>query len=234
MTDVTSDEHNLTVIDLGRMDYASALGVQLRAVEWVKAGRETPARPEFLLLVEHDPPVITVGRGGDQQNIRHSRDALGAQGVELHESSRGGDVTYHGPGQLVVYPIIDLAQHGRDVHRYLRDLEETVIRLLGRYDLDGRRDPDYTGVWIGREKVCAIGVAITRWVTYHGVALNVTTDLDRFDLIVPCGIHDRGVTSLATLLGRDVKLKSVATDFVATFAEVFGFAAVTEAPPDGI
>jgi len=174
---VSSDENNLTVIDLGRMDYASALGVQLRAVERVKAGRDDPARPEFLLLVEHDPPVITVGRSGGAAHVLQTREALAARGIELHESSRGGDVTYHGPGQLVVYPVIDLARHGRDVHRYLRDLEEVVIRLLAGRGLQGRRDPEYTGVWIGREKVCAIGVAITRWVTYHGLALNVTADL---------------------------------------------------------
>jgi len=227
---VSSDEHNLTVIDLGRMDYASALGVQLRAVEWVKAGRDGPAPPEFLLLVEHDPPVITVGRSGGAANVLQTREALAARGIELKESSRGGDVTCHGPGQLVAYPVIDLARHGRDVHRYLRDLEEVVIRLLARYGLEGRRDADYTGVWIGREKVCAIGVAITRWVTYHGLALNVAADLDHFSLIVPCGIRDRGVTSVAKALGRDVAMETVAADLVSEFAAVFGFAGATRAP----
>ena len=227
---MSSDEHNLTVIDLGRMDYASALGVQLRAVEWVKAGRDGPAPPEFLLLVEHDPPVITVGRSGGAANVLQTREALAARGIELKESSRGGDVTCHGPGQLVAYPVIDLARHGRDVHRYLRDLEEVVIRLLARYGLEGRRDADYTGVWIGREKVCAIGVAITRWVTYHGLALNVAADLDHFSLIVPCGIRDRGVTSVAKALGRDVAMETVAADLVSEFAAVFGFAGATRAP----
>ena len=213
------------------MAYAPALERQLRAVERVKATRDGPRAEEFLLLVEHDPPVVTIGRGGGSENVLLSREALAARGVELHESSRGGDVTYHGPGQMVAYPVIDLARHGRDVHRYLRDLEQVVMALLARYGIEGRRDPKYTGVWVGDEKVCAIGVAITRWVTYHGLALNVATDLSHFGLIVPCGITDRGVTSMEKLLGQRLSMEKVAAELVEEFARVFGFAAVTEASP---
>ena len=235
MASTPSHKPRLTVVNLGRMPYARALDVQLRAVECVKARRDHPdGPPEFLLLVEHDPPVITVGRGGGADNVLASADQLAARGVELHQSSRGGDVTYHGPGQLVAYPVVDLKRHGRDVHRYLRDLESAVIALLARYDIHARRDDQFTGVWVGNEKVCAIGVAITRWVTYHGLALNVATELDHFDLIVPCGIRDRGVTSLHRLLGRPVPMTGVAADLVQCFADRFGFAGATHAEPSDI
>jgi lipoate-protein ligase B len=224
-----SPASSLTVVRLGRLAYAAALELQLRAVDRVKATRDTLQPAEFLLLVEHDPPVVTVGRGGSGANVLLSREALAARGVELHESSRGGDVTYHGPGQIVAYPVIDLARHGRDVHRYLRDLEQVVLALLARYGLAGRRDEKYTGVWVGDEKVCAIGVAVTRWITYHGLALNVTTDLSGFGLIVPCGITDRGVTSMTKLLGRPTGVETVVAELIDEFAKVFGFWRVTEA-----
>lgn len=219
----------LTVIDLGRMAYAPALELQMRAVDRVRDARDSAEPLELLLLVEHDPPVVTVGRGGDGSNVVAPGELLAAQGIERHDASRGGDVTYHGPGQLVAYPIIDLTRHGRDVHRYLRDIEEAVIRLAADYRLEARRDDAYTGVWVGQEKLCAIGVAITRWVTYHGLALNVSTQLEHFDLIVPCGIRDRGVTSLERLLKRSVPLSEVAERLVARFAEIFGFAQVEHA-----
>jgi len=226
---VPSQAHNLTVIRLGRMAYLAALEVQLRAVESVRSGRESDGRPlEYLLLVEHDPPVITLGRGSDRENVLASADRLAEMGIELHESSRGGDVTYHGPGQLVAYPVLDLRLHGRDVHRYLRDIEQTVLRLLACFRLDGRRDEQYTGVWVGHDKVCAIGVAITRWVTYHGLALNVAATLDNFGLIVPCGIPDRSVTSLEKLLGRQVTIEEVAAKRVEEVVRRFEFAGAVE------
>jgi len=221
--------HNLTVVRLRRMSYSAALEVQLRAVDRVRFGRQGDGRPvEYLLLVEHDPPVITLGRGSDRENVLASADRLAEMGIELHESSRGGDVTYHGPGQLVAYPVLDLNLHGRDVHRYLRDIEQTVLRLLARYEIEGRRDREYTGVWVGHEKVCAIGVAITRWVTYHGLALNVAATLDNFELIVPCGIPDRSVTSLETLLGRQVTIEEVAAKLVEEFVRTFEFTGAVE------
>ncbi len=219
----------LNLIRLGRMNYAAALALQLRAVERVKVSREAGATEEFLFLVEHDPPVITVGRGGERENVLASAEQLAALGVELHEASRGGDVTYHGPGQIVAYPVIDLAARGRDIHGYLRNLEEAVIRVLAEYGLAGERDAKYTGVWVGREKICAIGVAITRWVTYHGLALNVSTALDHFDLIVPCGIRERGVTSLEKLLGRPVDMDEVEMALAAELAKVLKFAGTAEA-----
>ncbi|NIA20909.1 MAG: lipoyl(octanoyl) transferase LipB [Anaerolineaceae bacterium] len=224
----SSQAHNLTVVRLGRMAYGPALDVQLRALERVKAARDDDRPVEYLLLVEHQPPVITMGRGGDRKNLLASAARLAELGIELHESSRGGDVTYHGPGQLVAYPVLDLDRHGRDVHRYLRDIEQAVLGLLDGLGLEGRRDRQYTGVWVGREKVCAIGVAITRWVTYHGLALNVATELDRFGLIVPCGIRDRGVTSLEKLLGCKVAIDDVAAKLVEEFVRRFDFAGTVE------
>jgi lipoate-protein ligase B len=219
----------LNVVRLGRMNYAAALALQLRAVDRVKSTRDAGATEEFLFLVEHDPPVITVGRGGDAAHVLASANRLADLGVELHQSSRGGDVTYHGPGQIVAYPVIDLAARGRDIHGYMRNLEEAVIRVLSGYGLTGERDAKFTGVWIGREKICAIGVAVTRWVTYHGLALNVSTSLDHFDLIVPCGIRERGVTSLAKLLARPVATDEVATALAAELADVLHFAGTADA-----
>jgi lipoate-protein ligase B len=211
----------LVCIDVGRMAYAPALRLQQRLVAEVKAAPEERA---YLVLVEHDPPVITLGRGAKAQNVVAPRDRLAAEGIEVRESSRGGDVTYHGPGQLVGYPILRLDLRGRDVRRYLRDLEETLIRALARLGVTGTRSEGQTGVWVEGEKVAAIGVAVTRWVTYHGFALNVSTDLSHFHLIVPCGIHDRAVTSLERLLGRPVSLAGVKPLVAECLVEVFGFA----------
>jgi lipoate-protein ligase B len=211
----------LTYLDVGRAPYAPTLRLQERLVAEVKA-----ADPEraYLVLVEHEPPVITLGRGADAAHVVASAARLRAEGIELHPSSRGGDVTYHGPGQLVGYPILRLDLHGRDVHRYLRDLEEVLIRLLARFGIEGGRVEGQTGVWVGCEKVAAIGVAIRRWVTYHGFALNVCPDLRHFDLIVPCGIRGKGVTSLEKLLGRPVPVAEVKAPLVECMLEVFGFA----------
>ncbi|MDY6913549.1 MAG: lipoyl(octanoyl) transferase LipB [Planctomycetota bacterium] len=215
----------LVTMDLGRIAYAEALELQLRLVERLIAlGTEH----EYLLLLEHDPPVITLGRGADEGNLLASPQQLSAKGIEVHHASRGGDVTYHGPGQLVAYPIMRLDRRGRDVHKYLRDLEETVIRLLGPLGVEPRREKGLTGVWVRDEKIAAIGVAVRRWVSYHGVALNVSPDLSHFDLIVPCGLAERRVTSLAEILGpghRTAELKPV---MVECFCEVFGFSDVSE------
>ncbi len=219
----------LTVLDLGRADYEPTLALQKRLVDAVKAARDKELG--YLVLVEHDPPVITLGRGADRANVVASRERVAAEGVELHETSRGGDVTYHGPGQLVGYPVIRLDLHGRDVHRYLRHLEEALIRTLGRFGVEAGRRQGFTGVWVGREKVAAIGVAVTRWVTYHGFALNVATDLTHFDLIVPCGIGDRSVASLTKLLGRPVTVDEVKRPVVECLVEVFGFDGYVEGEP---
>ena len=148
-------------------------------------------------------------------------DALAAAGVGLFETGRGGDVTYHGPGQLVGYPIIDLNPNRRDVHRYVRDLEEVLIRTVATFGITAARVPGLTGIWVGDEKLAAIGVRISRWVTSHGFALNVDTDLSRFNLIVPCGIADKGVTSMSSLLSRAVSMAEVEDAVVRAFEEVF-------------
>src|SRR3989454_10805258 len=172
--------------------------MQRALVEERRAGRVD----DLLLLVEH-PHVLTLGVRGDggRSHVLATSAALAAAGVEVHETGRGGDVTYHGPGQIVGYPIIDLRPDRCDVHRYVRDLEEVLIRTAADYEVAAQRIDGLTGVWVGNEKLAAIGVRIARWVTSHGFALNVGTDLDYFNLIGPCGNKDRGVTSLERLLG---------------------------------
>jgi lipoate-protein ligase B len=211
---------DLICLDIGRAPYAPMVRLQQRLVEEVRTAAEERA---YLVLVEHDPPVITLGRGTRGAHVTASGERLAREGVEVHQSSRGGDVTYHGPGQVVGYPVLRLDLHGRDVRRYLRDLEEVLIRLLARYGVEGRRAEGLTGVWVGDEKIAAIGVAVTRWVTYHGFALNVATNLDHFGLIVPCGIRGKGVTSLARLLARPVTVAEVKPPLVECMVEVFGF-----------
>ena len=221
----------LVTLDVGRAAYGPTLRLQERLRREVHAAPEERA---YLVLVEHDPPVITLGRGADAAHVVAPRDRLAREGVEIHETQRGGDVTYHGPGQIVGYPILRLDLHGRDVHRYLRDLEETLIRLLARFGIQGERVRGMTGVWVGREKVAAIGVAISRWVTWHGFALNVDPDLAHFGLIVPCGLQGMGVTSLARLLGRAITVAEVKGPLVECLVEVFGFdgARAGEAPAE--
>jgi lipoyl(octanoyl) transferase len=200
------------------MPYAEALALQRSLVDDRQRGRVG----DLLLLVEH-PHVITLGVRGDggRSHILASADELRARGVEVHETGRGGDVTYHGPGQIVGYPIVDLKPDRCDVHRYVRDLEEVLIRVAADYGIAAGRVGGLTGVWVGGNKLAAIGVRIARWVTSHGFALNVTTDLDYFGLIVPCGIEDRGVTSLEELLSRPVHRREVEDKIATRFAEVF-------------
>jgi len=211
-------ERPLDVRRLGLMPYGEALALQRALVEDRRADRI----PDTLLLVEH-PHVITLGVRGDggRSHILATPETLAARGVEIHETGRGGDITYHGPGQLLGYPIIDLTPDRCDVHKYVRDLEDVLIRTVSEYGVAGERVEGLTGVWVGREKLAAIGVRIARWVTSHGFALNVTTNLDYFNLIVPCGIADRGVTSLARLTGRPIELSEVASRTAEQFANVF-------------
>jgi lipoyl(octanoyl) transferase len=213
-----SAARGLDVRRLGSVAYADALALQRALVEDRRAGRIG----DTLLLLEH-PHVLTLGVRGDggRAHILATADALASRRIEVHETGRGGDVTYHGPGQVVGYPIIDLNPDRRDVHRYVRDLETVLIRTMADYGIDAGRVEGLTGVWVGDEKVAAIGVRIARWITSHGFALNVTTQLDHFDLIVPCGIPDRGVTSLARLLGRSVDTVEVENRIVEHFGNVF-------------
>jgi lipoyl(octanoyl) transferase len=198
--------------------YADALALQRSLVADRQAGRIG----DLLILLEH-PHVLTLGVRGDggRSHIVAPRDVLAERGVDVYETGRGGDITYHGPGQVVGYPIVDLKPDRCDVHRYVRDLEDVLIRTASDYGIDARRVSGLTGVWVGAEKLAAIGVRIARWVTSHGFAFNVSTDLEYFRLIVPCGIADRGVTSLSRLLGRTIDMREVEDRIVAHFAEVF-------------
>jgi len=214
----TKDVRPLEVKRLGLVSYEAALELQRQLVEDRKAQRI----PDQLLLLQH-PPVITLGVKGrdDRGHVLAGPDELARQGVEIFQTGRGGDVTFHGPGQLVGYPILDLNPDRRDVHRYVRDLEEVLIRVAGSFGVAATRQPGLTGTWVGNEKLAAIGVRIARWVTSHGFALNVATDLSHFDLIVPCGIRDKGVTSLERLLGRAVPMTEVEIATVKAFESVF-------------
>lgn len=201
---------------LGRVSYNDGLRLQEDAVAERAAGQS----PDRLFLLEH-PHVYTLGRGADRGNVLATEDDLASAGATLVATGRGGDVTYHGPGQLVGYPIVSLKPDRCDVHRYVRDLEEVLIRTLADYGIESGRVAGLTGVWVGDAKVAAIGVRIARWVTSHGFALNVSTDLDRFSAIVPCGITDKRVTSLDRLIGRTIPLDAVAEAVASHFGEVF-------------
>ena len=191
---------------LGRVGYVEALAMQQRLV----ASRRSGGGPDTLLLLEH-PPVVTLGRRGDPGHVLLDEEQLRQRGIELHETGRGGDVTFHGPGQLVGYPIVKLPPDRRDAHRYLRDLEQALIDTAGSYGVSATRLQGLTGVWVGDEKLAAIGVRLnTGWITSHGFALNVSVDLESFESIVPCGIAGRGVTSLAKLLGTAPAVREVA------------------------
>jgi lipoyl(octanoyl) transferase len=194
----------LRVQRLGRVAYARGLELQADLV----ARRQAGSIPDTLLLLEHDP-VFTLGRNARKANVLLPESLRRARGFEVFESGRGGDVTYHGPGQVVGYPIVSLAPDRCDVHRYVRDLEEVMIRTCADFGIAAGRVAGLTGTWVGEAKIGAIGVRISRWVTSHGFAFNVTTDLSAFSLIVPCGIPDKPVTSLAVLLGRPIELECV-------------------------
>jgi len=209
------------VVDLGLTPYRAAWELQRRVV----AARKAQALPDVLLLCEH-PHVITLGRNGKSEHLRASEHLLRQMNVEFYPTDRGGDITYHGPGQLVGYPILDLAAIRRDVAWYVRQLEEATIRATADFGLRATRVPGRTGVWVeapgaGEEKLAAIGVHISRWVTSHGFAYNVATDLRYFDLIVPCGIPDKRPTSLERLLGRPVKVAELIPRIAERFGEVF-------------
>lgn len=202
---------------LGRIGYEEAWSLQRDLVGQIATG----ILPEQLLLLEH-PPTYTIGRSGGADHLLATPEQLRARGAVVIESDRGGDITFHGPEQIVGYPLLNMRRRGLDVHKYLRDLEEVLIGVLGEYGLPGEREPQYTGVWCRGAKVAAIGVKVSRGVTMHGFALNVNTDLTYFDLIVPCGIRGRQVTSLEVLLGRSLPLAEVLERIERHFSQVFG------------
>ncbi|MGI6777377.1 MAG: lipoyl(octanoyl) transferase LipB [Acetivibrionales bacterium] len=209
----------LNVVRLGKMDYKEALNVQERLFALRLEGKTE----DTLLIVEH-PPVITIGRRGTEDNIIMPTEMLKANGVGVYYVSRGGDVTYHGPGQIVGYPVFDLNNHGRDIKDFVYRIEEVFIRLLKEeYGIQAyRQDKKYTGVWVGNDKITAIGIAVKRWVTMHGFAFNVNTNLEHFKWIVPCGITDKGVTSVQKLLGHEADFEELNDKVIENFCRVFG------------
>jgi len=221
---------NLYYTDLGRAAYEPTLRLQKTCVRRLQAH---PTDDVFLLLVEHDPPVITFGRRGRPEHLLASPAAIAAQGIEIHHTRRGGQVTYHGPGQLVGYPILALHPGRRPLRRYVRGLEEALIRLLRRFDIPAGRADGLTGVWVADEKIAAIGIALDRWVAYHGFALNVCPNLAHFDLIVPCGLARSPsggqaggrTTSMSRVLGRAVSISEIKPILVESLAEVLRLAA---------
>ena len=214
--------------DLGIVPYARALALQ----RVLHAQRVAGAIPDTLLLLEH-PPVITLGKAFHPEHLRYAREFYAQQGVELHPTDRGGDVTCHNPGQLVGYPIFDVSQHGRDLHKFLRDIEQAIIDALHAFGVEAHRESGYTGVWVGNAKIAAIGIKVTKWVSMHGFALNVNNDLRLFQTIVPCGIADRPVTSLQQVLGRAVPMEQVKHQVAQGLERVFNLC-FAHAPNDPI
>lgn len=202
---------------LGTVDYAEAHRLQ----QELQAKRMEGVIDDTVLLLEH-PPVLTLGRSAKAQHVLVSRQDLEARGISVHEVGRGGDVTYHGPGQLVAYPIIDLKPNRRDVRKYVWSLEETMIRTCADFGLSAGRVEGLNGAWVEDRKIGAVGVRISKWVTMHGLALNADSDLRQFDLIVPCGISDRGVTSISAELGRAVTVAELVEPLARHFAELYG------------
>ena len=202
--------------DLGIVEYDKSLQLQNNLVSARIAGEI----PDMILLLQHFS-VLTIGASGKEEDIIVSRDLLGDEGISILRTDRGGGVTYHGPGQLVGYLIFDLQTKGKDIHQFVRNLEEVIIRTLDDFSIPAYVDPQYPGVWVGQDKICALGIRVTRWVTKHGFALNVNTDLSHFTFIIPCGITGRQVTSMSQLLGHDVALEDVTSCILEQCAEVF-------------
>ncbi|HLP16362.1 MAG TPA: lipoyl(octanoyl) transferase LipB [Bacteroidota bacterium] len=217
MADTT--KHISTVL-LGRTRYADAWDIQRKVFDARVHGRIG----DVLLLTEHEP-VYTLGKGANEHHVLASAEELERRSIDIHWIDRGGDVTFHGPGQIVGYPIIDLNNFYLDVHRYLRDLEEMLIRTLAVYHIEAGRSEGYTGVWVGNEKAAAIGVKMQRWITMHGFALNVSTDLSYFERIIPCGIFHKGVTSMQQLTGAPISIGEVMPVVINNFESVFGVCA---------
>ena len=204
------------VLDLGLIEYEKAYNLQ----KHLAAARKACRIDDLLLLLEH-PPVITLGKRANKENILASPEALSREKIKLVEVDRGGDVTYHGPGQLVGYPIINLGNYDKDIHRNLRNLEEVLIRLLEEYGLEAGRKEGYTGVWIGEKKVASLGIKVSKWISYHGFSLNVNPSLRHFSLIKPCGLAPEKITSLKRLLEQKIDLSQLQRRLIKHFGDVF-------------
>ncbi len=206
------------VMRLGKVDYDEAVTKQMELVERVQADKDLA----YLLLLSHNH-VFTIGRFGSRDNILASENILNERGVIVRRTRRGGDITYHGPGQIIGYPILSLSRRRLNIRKYFSKLESLLISVLSRYGIEGRCDDDYPGAWVGEEKVAALGVGISKWVAFHGFALNVNTNLSHFDMIVPCGITHRRVTSMAKILGRSLDEEEVTQAVEEGFLSEFDF-----------
>lgn len=213
---MVTDEMKCVFYSFGLIEYDKAYTLQRRIWEEKVAGRQE----DVILLLEHYP-TLTLGKSGKLSNLLVDEETLDAEKISVHFTDRGGDITYHGPGQLVVYPIIDLQQRAKDVEEYIRGLENSVIATLADFSIEAGRDKEHVGVWVGREKICAIGVRISKKITMHGLALNVDPNLTHFSFITPCGIVGRGVTSMAKILGSIPPMEKVKERFVANFSAIF-------------
>ncbi|HEY6435623.1 MAG TPA: lipoyl(octanoyl) transferase LipB [Ignavibacteriaceae bacterium] len=211
----------LTYCDLGFIDYKEAWDLQKE----IFSKRVSGEVEDFLLLLEH-PNTYTLGKTADKENLKGSEDYLNENRISVYDIDRGGDITYHGPGQIVGYPIVDLNNWFKDTHKYLRALEEVIIKTCAEFNLSCERNSKYTGVWLDDKKIAAIGIKVSRWITMHGFALNVNTDLSLFNGIIPCGIQDKSVTSLSKELNRTIDIQEVKEKLLRNFKEVFGYSNV--------
>ncbi len=203
-------------IDLGFADYKEVWDLQKETHL-----RKQQGMPEDIVYTVEHNHVYTLGKTGSRDHILISDDEMKQKGISYYEIDRGGDITYHGPGQLVVYPVIDLNNYYKDTHRYLRELEETVILTLKDLDIEAHREEEFTGVWVGEEKICAIGIKVSRWITMHGIAFNINTDLGYFDKIIPCGIFHKGVTSVEKITGKKADFGDIKRKYIENFNKVF-------------
>lgn len=208
----------IRLLDVGRRSYMETWEIQKQIAEGILTGTE----PETLIFVEHDA-VLTLGASFHEENLLFPRAEYEKRGIEVCVTDRGGDVTYHGPNQLVIYPIFNIAEHGKDLHKWMRDLEESIIRAIADFGITGDRFPPNTGVWVNQQrKIAAIGVKVRKWVNLHGIALNCSNDLSPFSLIIPCGIKEYPVTSLTKETGREVTIEDAKPVVAKAFEEVFG------------
>ncbi len=219
----------LKVCNLGQASYSDALTIQHNLAERIKTGIDENA---YLITVEHDPPVITLGRRGSAKNIVATEQRLADMGIEVCKTDRGGDVTYHGPGQLVGYPILKLPHRSKSVANYIGDLEQTIVDLVSRYDIPAIRREGMTGVWVDDRKIAAIGVRVSRQVAFHGLAINVENDLSGFETIIPCGIEGCEVTSISHEIDSNVSISQVTPQLIENFCRVFSFEPEFVSPGD--
>lgn len=211
----------LRPVDLGSIGYEEALSLQRRLVDQRRNGEIE----DTLLLLEH-PPVITIGASGGEDNLLADTERIERAGIQVHRTDRGGNITYHGPGQLVGYPIFDLREHGRDVHLFLRNVEQAIVECLAEFGIESYATPGYAGVWVGEDKICSIGVAVRRWISYHGFALNVNPNFEHWSFIHPCGLVGKQMTSIRKLTGTDPGMEKVKAATVRAFGRVFRFESV--------